>query len=270
MGLARRPVALNQTTATAHPRADFTSNCTHSYLKLGRLWRELAPIKNWRNPRRGGFAQFWGPPSRAGEWSFNATRVLDADGTDAASLSRAEVEGRLQVYELMERFLRPRVPGFEQSFVAWTAAKIGVRETRRIVGEYVLTEEDIWNFRKFPDVINCGSCPIDIHLPGTNGKDTDFPDQHFYGGKYWTIPYRSLLPVKVDNLLVAGRCLSATHEALSAVRCIANTTGMGEAAGTAAALSLRHGVAPRALEVSILQRELLSRRVWLGVEGAAD
>lgn len=232
-----------------------------AYQKMTALWADLRTRESFSNPRTD-FAHFWGAPSRCGEWAFNATRVINADGTDAASLTQAEVEGRLQAYEMMERFLRPHVPGFEKAYIVWTAAKIGVREGRRIVGDYVLNRDDIWNFVKFPDTINCGSYPIDIHNP--DGASTEFPKEHFYGGKYWTIPYRSLLPHGVDNLLVAGRCLSATHEAMSAVRCMANTIGMGEAAGYAAALAVHQSTLPRCIEARAVQNELLLRGGWLG------
>lgn len=164
--------------------------------------------------------------------------------------------------EFLERFLRPHVPGFEWAFIASTAGKIGIRETRRITGHYVLTRQDIWDFVKFPDTINCGAYPIDIHSP--TGGDIEVPREHFYSGNYWTIPYRSLVPVGVANLLVAGRCLSATHEALAAVRCMANTIGMGEAAGCAASLALETGSTAREINISHLQKNLLTRGVWLG------
>ncbi len=232
------------------------------YPALEKLYCEVATREDFRNPRRANLSCIWGPSSRTGEFAFNVTRVLESDGSDARSLSRAEIEGRLQVWEFMEQFLKPHVPGFARSYIVWTAAKIGVRETRRIVGEYVITRDDIWDFVKFPDVINCGSYPIDIHSP--TDATTEFPMDHFYGGKYWTIPYRALVPLEVDNLMVAGRCLSATHEAMAAVRCMANTIGMGEAAGFAAALSARGGVQPRSLDYRDVQRALLKHGGWLG------
>ncbi|MBN8712196.1 MAG: hypothetical protein BGO12_22760 [Verrucomicrobia bacterium 61-8] len=232
------------------------------YTRLEKLWTEVSSAENFRNPRRDGLSYMWGASCRVGEKAFNVTRVLHSDGADAKSLSNAEVEGRLQAWEFMEKFLRPHVAGFEKAYISWTSAKIGVRETRRIVGEYVLTRDDIWNFVKFPDAINCGSYPIDIHSP--TDHTTEYPTDHFYGGKYWTIPYRCLVPVGVENLLVAGRCLSATHEALSAVRVMANTIGMGEAAGYASALSLKEGVSPRHLDPEIVRQMLLKHGGWLG------
>ncbi|PAW78144.1 MAG: hypothetical protein B9S32_08085 [Verrucomicrobia bacterium Tous-C9LFEB] len=232
------------------------------YGKMESVWNEISVREHFRNPRRGNLSGMWGSPERSGERTFNVTRVTGLDGSDAHTLSRAEVEGRRQAWEFLYDFLQPHIPGFEKSFVSWTSAKIGVRETRRIVGEYILTRDDIWNFVKFPDAINCGSYPIDIHSP--TDATTDYPTDHFYGGKYWTIPYRSLVPLKVDNLLVAGRCLSATHEALSAVRVMANTMGMGEAAGFAAALALQHKTTPRRLDARLVQDAMLQHGAWLG------
>ncbi len=237
------------------------------YQRLEESWREISERGNFRNPRRISLSQMWGPTSRVGERAFNATRVLAADGTDAASLSRAEVDGRLQVWEFMERFLRPHIPGFGRAFVAWTSAKIGVRETRRILGEYVLTADDILRFRDFPDAVVYGSYPIDIHSP--LGDGTDFRDAEFYGGRHWSIPYRSLVPRNIDNLLVAGRCLSATHEALSAVRVMASTVAMGEAVGAAAALCRERGCAPRDLSPAVLRADLAAHGAWLGADGPA-
>lgn len=232
------------------------------YGRLESTWTEIATRENLRNPRRGGLSGMWGNPGRTGERTFNVTRVIGLDGSDSRTLSRAEVEGRRQAWEFVSEFLQPHVGGFEKAFLAWTSAKIGVRETRRIVGEYILTRHDICNFVKFPDTINCGSYPIDIHSP-TSATTEYLPDQ-FYGGRYWTIPYRSLVPLNVDNLLVAGRCLSATHEALSAVRVMANTMGMGEAAGFAAALSVKHNTTPRQLDAKLVQQSLLTHGAYLG------
>lgn len=216
----------------------------------------------FRNPRKKSFSGYWTTQSRKGELMFNVTRVLGQDVTKSHGLTTAEVESRLQAWEFVQDFLRPNVAGFSNAYLVWTAAHVGVRETRRIRGHYVMTKDDIWNFRKFEDTVVCGSYPIDIHSP--TGADTEFPQDHFYGGKYWTIPYRSLVASEVENLFMAGRCLSATHEALSAVRCIANTLAMGEAVGTAAALCRERKLAAIDLPYQELQGALLEAGVWLG------
>lgn len=223
---------------------------------------QVTAANAFRNPRKKSFSGYWTTKSRQGELMFNVTRVLRQDVTKSRGLTSAEVESRLQAWEFVQDFLRPHVEGFANAYLVWTAAHVGIRETRRIRGHYVMTKDDIWNFRKFEDVVVCGSYPIDIHSP--TGADTEFPQEHFYGGKYWTIPYRSLVPLEVENLLVAGRCLSATHEALSAVRCIANTLAMGEAAGTAAALCRGRQLAAIDLPIEELQAALSEAGVWLG------
>ena len=232
------------------------------YQRMTALWRTMS--EQFENPRKQDFAHFWGPDNRTGEWSFNATRVLGADGAESVSLSVAEVEGRKQVFELMEKFLRPHVPGFSHAFVAWTAPKIGVRETRRIIGAYTVTRDDVWNFVSFLDTICHGAYPVDIHSP--TGSGTEFPQDHFYGGRHWSIPYRALVPREIDNLLVGGRCFSATHEAMSAMRVMANTIATGEAAGVAMALAQESEVAPAFIDTAHLRRELRSAGAWLPEE----
>ena len=235
-----------------------------AFKKLVEVYQQVSSANNFQNPRRTSLSDLWGVRSRTGERTFNATRVMDILGSDSRGLSTAGINVREQLWEFLEIFLKPNVPGFEQSYIAWSAAKIGVRETRRIMGEYLLNKTDILEFKKFPDTICCGSYPIDVHLPATGGKETTFTPDHFYGGRYWTIPYRSLVPQKIDNLWVAGRCLSATHLALSAVRCMANTLGMGQAAGTAAALCAQSGETNRELPPKTLQDQLLEQGAWLG------
>ncbi|MGH2371057.1 MAG: FAD-dependent oxidoreductase, partial [Chloroflexota bacterium] len=170
----------------------------------------------------------------------------------------AEVEGREQVQELI-RFFRKYVPGFEHCTLVDTGAQVGVRETRRIVGEYTLTAEDILYGTPFEDVVLCCAYPPDLHSPTHAG--------HTNVGRMvanaYQIPYRAMVPRELDGLLAAGRCLSATHEALSAVRVMAQCFGMGQAAGTAAALAVQTSVPPRRLDVRLLQRTLVARGVNL-------
>lgn len=191
------------------------------------------------------------PTTRKGEIHFNTTRVVKADGTKAEDLTYAEIEGRRQMVELMD-FLRRRVPGFENAYLLMSGVQIGVRETRRIIGEYILTGDDIVKARKFEDAIARGSYPIDIHSP--TGEGTTI--RRLPPGEYYDIPYRCLVPKKIDNLLVAGRCISSTHEAQAAIRVIPIVVAIGQAAGTAAALSVKFDVPPRELDVHLLQRTL--------------
>jgi hypothetical protein len=204
---------------------------------------------------------FWGNAVRQGEANINATRIAEVDGTDAASLTRAEMEGRRQVLNVA-RFLTAHVPGFEDAYVVSTAPFLGVRETRRISGEYLLTADDIIQGRTFPDGIVRAGYPIDIH--DAQGKGTTFRQVASGDGSY-DIPYRCLVPRDVENLLIAGRCISTTHEAQAAVRVMVTAMAIGQAAGTAAALSHRQCVSPRDLRPGLLRSALLDQGAILAV-----
>lgn len=195
---------------------------------------------------------------RKGEILLNATRV-NGDGTDAVRLTNAEIEGRRQVSSL-GAFLRTQVPGFERAYITRIAPQIGVRETRRIIGYYVLTSEDLLKGRQFYDVVCRGAYPIDIHEPGGKGDDWIEPRP----GMAYNIPLRSIIPRDIDNLLVAGRCISVTHEALGATRVMPNCMAIGQAAGTTAALVALNNILPKDLEVSLVQKRLLEQEVSLG------
>lgn len=197
--------------------------------------------------------------SGRGEIHFNTTRVTHADGTSAEDLTRAEIESRRQAMQIA-RFLIEDVPGFERAYLQLTGTQIGIRETRRIVGEYVLTAEDVLGARKFCDCIARGSYPVDIHDPVGGGTILE----HLAPGESYDIPYRSLVPLAVDNLLVAGRPISSTHEAHSSLRIMPIACAIGEAAGAAAALCAKDGATPRKLDVLSLQRTLISQGVNLG------
>lgn len=195
---------------------------------------------------------------RPGEAVVNTTRVLGRLGILGADLARAEVEGRQQAYQVVD-FLRRHLPGFAAAYLLETPAQIGVRETRRIVGDYALTQEDILSGRKFPDAIACGAYPIDIHDP----VSARLVAKRLPPGEYYTIPYRTLLPQGARNLLAAGRCISATHEAFAAFRVSAIVMAIAQAAGTAAAMAAHGGVDPRALDIKELQRQLAKRNAFL-------
>jgi len=196
---------------------------------------------------------------RPGEAVVNTTRVLGRLGTIGADLARAEVEGRQQVYQVID-FLRRHLPGFSSAYLLETPAQIGVRETRRIVGDYTLTQDDILTGRKFPDAIACGAYPIDIHDP----VSARLMAKRLPPGEYYTIPYRSLLPEGGHNLLAAGRCISATHEAFAAFRVSAIVMAIAQAAGTAAAMAARRQIEPRAVESDDLRNRLLEQKAFLG------
>ena len=151
--------------------------------------------------------------------------------------------------------MRALVPGFENSYLIDTASMMGVRETRRIYGEYILTAEDIISQTIFNDSIGLGAAFIDIHNVEGPGMDKK-SGYHLPSGGYYSIPYRTLVPEKVDNLLVAGRCHSATHEAAGSTRWMTQCMVMGQAAGTASTLCVEHDVTPRLLDSKSLQGKL--------------
>jgi hypothetical protein len=175
------------------------------------------------------------------------------DATSVEDLTRAEIEGRRDVMTFL-RFFRENVPELADCRLLQTGVQIGLRETRRVVGEYMLTRADIRARGAFPDVVARGAHPIDIHPPSDSEDQTLDHLRSDYG-----IPYRCLVATGVSNLLVAGRCISATHGALATTRVMGTCMALGQAAGTAAALSVQAGVEPRHLDVAALQRALVSQ-----------
>lgn len=193
---------------------------------------------------------------KKGEVWINMTRVKGTDGTSARSLSRGEVEGRAQIDDIVT-YLTEYVPGFEQAYFTKTAPFLGIRETRRIVGEYVMTQDDVLGCRHFDDAIAVASYPIDIHRPADDGCTL------IWCGDCYDIPYRSLVPKNVRNLLVAGRAISTTHEAMGATRVMATCMAMGEAAGRAAKISVQGNRLPGEIDVDELRRQQLEHGVYL-------
>lgn len=190
----------------------------------------------------------------------NVSRVSGLDPTDVEDLSYAEVEGRRQVM-MLEQFFRQHTPGFEQASIAQVGTQIGVRETRRIIGQYVLTGTDVLSARRFDDVIARSGYPIDIHNPEGRGVTANFIKE---GGAY-DIPYRSIVPLGVDNLLLAGRCISTTHEAQATTRLTPSCMAIGQAAGAAAALRAKCGSAAKDVDIGKLQQLLLEGKANLGI-----
>lgn len=181
----------------------------------------------------------------------NATRTVGVDGTLAEDLSMAEVSERRHVHDLVAT-LRKNVPGMEKCYLLYTAP-VGIRESRNIIGDYLLEKEDVLGARQFEDSVVRGAYPIDIHDP--HGGRTQF--QFIKDGGSYSIPYRCFLPKGVDNLLVAGRCLSASHEAMGTARIMGAVMGQGQAVGTAAAMAAKAGVLPREIDVPALQKALV-------------
>jgi hypothetical protein len=201
---------------------------------------------------------FFGTPHPR-ELSVNSTRVTRVLGTDVWDLSYAEWEGRRQLRQIVN-FMRKYVPGFEDSYAAQSGVHVGVRETRRILGDYYITADDLLGARKFDDAIARGSYPVDIHNP--NGKGTVLkrlpPDEAY------DIPLRALIPRNVHNVLVAGRCISGSHEAHSSYRVMPICMATGQAAGVCAAIAANRGVPAREVAVGDVQQALIDQGANLG------
>lgn len=186
----------------------------------------------------------------------NMSRVNGVDPTDPASYTHGEAEARKQIYEI-EKYLKRFVPGFEKAWMDRVAPFMGIRESRVTVGRYVLTADDILSCRRFDDAVAVASYPVDLHHP--KGGDCTLE----YCGDCYDIPYRSLVPAQVGNLLVAGRCASFTHEAMASTRVMSTCMALGEAAGRAARIALRDGVRPSQVDVAELRRELKETGAYL-------
>jgi glycine/D-amino acid oxidase-like deaminating enzyme len=206
-------------------------------------------------------------PQKSGiEWRVNLTQLANAqgnaiDGTDALELSEAEMLGRRQIADVAG-FLKA-VPGFEQSYIVDIAPQVGIRETRRVMGRYVLTEADVLECASFSDTIGVNGWPLELHLKG----DVEFrwpkiPESRGFN----QLPYRMTVPVGLDNLWVAGRCASMSHEAQSAARVTGACFVMGQAAGTAAHLALQAGCGAAAVDIASLQAQLQSDGAYLGLQ----
>ncbi|HZH98476.1 MAG TPA: FAD-dependent oxidoreductase, partial [Fimbriimonadaceae bacterium] len=176
-----------------------------------------------------GYFQLFTVNGRTGELAFNAPRISGLDPLDPFQMSEAYAIGRAKIFRIAE-FMRSTFEGFENSFVSTIAPLMGIRESRRVVGEYVLSEEDHGSCRKFPNPIARNRYPVDIHLK------TGIDYRKYPPGEWHDIPYESLVVKGFDNLWVAGRCASATFVAQSAIRIQPVCRAMGEAAGVAAAL----------------------------------
>ncbi len=182
---------------------------------------------------------------------FNSTRIVKKSPLSAADLTAAEFEAREQMFELLD-FLKGNFELFKDSYLINSAPVIGVRESRRIIGEYVMTAEDILSCRKFEDGIARGDYPVDIHSPTGTGTFL----KHLPEDEYYSIPLRALTPKGSKNLLVAGRCISTTHEAQASIRIMPIVCCIGEGAGVAVATALDAGVNVLDIDVSLVQQKL--------------
>ena len=182
---------------------------------------------------------------------FNTTRIVKLNPTSPTDLTRAEIEGRRQVYE-MYSFLKNHAQGMENSYLLSTGNEIGIRESRRIVGEYILKGEECRSCTHFEDGVVACNYDIDIHNPEGTGTS----HYYFKDGEYYTIPYRCLIPKGAQNLLTVGRCISSDHEAQASYRIMPTVCAIGEAGGVAISLASKNKIGVSAIDVSELQEIL--------------
>ena len=249
--------------------ADIEANKDNFYRKDGVNYRSL----HWRvaeakaagdwNLKRVSIGLFRGV--KEDEWFINTSRLMGVNSTDPESWSAAETEGRRQVDQIF-RFFRKYVPGCKDARLLCTGSTVGVRESRHIFGECRLTVDDCLHGRCPPDTILCAANSVDIH-----GRFGPMSNQYVtvQDGDYYGVPYRCLVPLKVENLLVAGRCISATSMAAASLRVMPSAMATGEAAGMAAALAVRDGVSPRRVDVAQLRDALQRARAFVGAGAVA-
>lgn len=240
--------------------------------KAGDAWRTIPALMaeaeaagTHKFPRKSAIVR---PQKSQIEWRVNFTQVTRSDGgaisgIDPDDMTRGEIEGRRQAVEAF-KFLRT-VPGFENSYIVDLPPQLGIRETRRVIGGYMLSGEDVLGCASFEDSIGVNGWPKESHVPGD--VIFEFPPIPESRG-YNELPYRMLVPDGVDNLLVAGRCASMTHEGQSAARVSGACFVMGEAAGTAAALALSGNTIPRDISVEKLQQQLGKQGAFIGRDQA--
>ena len=236
--------------------------------KAGDAWRTIPDLMEravaagtHTFPRKGAIVR----PQKSGiEWRVNFTQLARKDGRaingiEPDDLTRGEIDGRRQAIEAFE-FLRT-VPGFEMSYIVDLPPQLGIRETRRVVGGYMLSGEDVLGCASFEDSIGVNGWPMESHVAGdVVFKFPPIPQSRAFN----ELPYRMLVPEQIDNLLVAGRCASMTHDGQSAARVSGACLAMGEAAGVAAALALSGNTIPRDIAVEKLQQQLEEQGAFIG------
>ena len=216
-------------------------------VKKNELHQLMANATGYDLPRKEGSVHITPLP---GVMVTNMTRVTNIDPLDVEQLSTAESAGRAQALEY-SRFLIDNVPGYEKSALGGLSTQIGVRESRRIFGKHRLTRQDVISAQKFEDAIAVCGAPIEEHHAG---KDTRW--EYLPEGETYQIPFRCLLPKTMDNLIIAGRCLSADHDAHASVRSMGQCMAMGQAAGAAASISVENKQTPHTIVINDLQTQL--------------
>ncbi len=227
--------------------------------EMQKLYKEWLAAGKFSNPRED-ILVFNYPIE--GMLHFNTTRVVKHNPVDPFDVTKAEMEARRQVVELLDFFRVNHMPGMEKASLVYTAPSIGVRESRMLTGAYVLTGGDLIACTKFEDAIAAGNYDIDIHNPEGSGTSHCY----FKPGTWYTIPFRSLIPKENDceNLLTGGRCISTTHEAQASIRIMPICCTTGEAAGVGAAVALDGGVPVQKADVKKIQTILTERGAYVG------
>jgi len=194
------------------------------------------------------------------EWSINTSRVMHVDGTDSKSLTRGEMEGRKQV-EVIFNFLRKYVPGCENAKLLSVAPQIGIRETRHLLGQDTLKLDDVLGAVIPEDAILLCANSVDVH-----GKFGPKSNQYIpiEPGKHYGVPYGTLVPQEIEGLIAAGRFISAEPDASGAIRVMPPCMGIGQAAGTAAALCVKKGIQPVNVDAQELREVLKQNGAYLG------
>ena len=190
-------------------------------------------------------------------YHFNTTRVVKHDPTDPVEVTKAELIAREQVFEIME--ILKEIPGYEKAFLQSTALQIGIRESRMVEGLYKLTVEDLKGLARFPDAIAVANYDIDIHNPEGSGTS----HYYFKPGDWYEIPYRCLVPKGFTNLLVAGRCISSTHEAQASYRIMPYCAELGQAAGAAVAVAQQNGIDLPGVDIKKVQTILRAEKYMI-------
>ncbi len=189
---------------------------------------------------------------------LNTTRIVRKNPTSAKELTEAEIEAREQAYEIY-RFIKENAKGAENSYILSTGSEIGVRESRKILGEYTLTGKEARECAKFDDSIAVSNYDIDIHNPEGTGTS----HHYFKNGEYFEIPYRTLIPKGTENILVVGRCISCDHEAQASIRIMPIISCIGEAGGCAIALAKKQGVPTSKIDIKELQEKLKANDLFI-------
>jgi len=227
-----------------------------------KLWDGLRPRQRWINPRVGyALSPPFCYPEKPGFHGFNVTRSLGVDPTKTADLIRMEIEQREQVDEFFYKFLKPHVSACRNAFMTGTHFISGIRESRRIRADFVLTAEPLRQHLEFPDAVAWSSYPIDRHSSAQG--TTDFREAEARLPGFYSIPFRIMVPQRTGNLLVAGRCVSADEIAFSAIRVMGTTMCLGEAAGIAAALMAERGLDAKDVSVDEVRSILRERGAFV-------